>query len=132
VVPGFSFVVSEKTLASDPDMIARFLKATYRSMAAALEDPAAASAAYAQANPTLSKDVVAASWSSLASYFCSQSAVAAGSPLGFQAPADWTKGVATLKKSADLPSSVHAAALYTNRFFTADKVSTTKCKGSWG
>jgi NitT/TauT family transport system substrate-binding protein len=132
VLPGFSFVVSEKTLASDPDMIARFLKATYRSMTAALENPEEASAIYADANPTLQKDVVAASWGSLASYFCSKTAVDSGSMLGFQEPSDWTKGVATLEKSAGLPKSVDAGSLYTNQFFEKDKVSTTTCQQSWG
>jgi len=127
VVPGFSFVVSTKTLSAHRDVVARFLKATYKSEAAALADPQDASAAYAKANPTLPKDTVAASWKSVAPYVCSNSAVSANSPIGYQQADVWSKAVGILRRSAGLPKSVKASSLYTNEFFSRDHVSSAAC-----
>ncbi|MGH9101064.1 MAG: ABC transporter substrate-binding protein [Acidimicrobiales bacterium] len=126
-LPGFSFVVSKAELSANADLLARFLTATYKSIAAAADDPGAAVDAYAESQPTLSKALIGSEWTVLIPYLCSGAAVSAKAPLGYQEASDWSAGVSILQQAAGLPKSVTPDSVYTNELFTKDHVSSTAC-----
>ncbi|TAM92561.1 MAG: hypothetical protein EPN43_02265 [Jatrophihabitans sp.] len=131
-MPGFSIVVSTSTLSSEPDVVARFLKAMYRSLVAALDDPTAAAAAYAKSQPTLEQGLVEPEWKLLIPYFCSDAQVAAKVPIGYQEASDWSAGISILQQTGGVPQSVTADSVYTNSLFDQNHVSTQACSSKWG
>lgn len=131
-MPGFSFVVSNSTLSSNADVVARFLKATYKSLAAALKDPTAAAAAYAKSQPTLAQDLVEPEWKLLIPYFCSDAQISAKVPLGYQEASDWSAGIKILQQTGGIPASVQPDSVYTNDLFDTNHVSTQTCSTQWG
>lgn len=131
-LPGFSFVVSKAELSAHADLIARFLTATYKSMVAALENPTAGVDAYANSQPTLSKALIGPEWTSLTPFFCSDAAISASAPLGYQEASDWSAGISILQQAAGLPTSVTPDSVYTNELFTNDHVSQQACTSKWG
>lgn len=132
-MPGFSFVVSKSELAAHPDVVARFLKATYRSIVASLKDPDAAARAYGKSQPTLSMALITPEWKLLKHYFCSEGQIDGHVKLGEQVQADWDAGLAILEKTKVLPKAIGAGDVYSNEMFGADhNVSAETCVAEWG
>jgi NitT/TauT family transport system substrate-binding protein len=131
-IPGFSFVVKKTTLSEKPQVVANFLKATYKSMDAALKNPDAAIGAYAKSQPTLPKGKIGPEWTSLTPFFCSDAAISAKKPLGFQMNSDWKNGISILEQAAGLKKSVTPDAVYTNELFKKYHVSHQTCTSKWG
>src|SRR3546814_1858373 len=71
VLPDYSFLVHRSTLESDPDMVAGFLRATYRGIAGASKNVDEAIAIYIQERPLLNADLAKKQWLSYIDYFCS-------------------------------------------------------------
>lgn len=131
VLPDYSFLVQRSTLQSDPEMIAGFLRATYRGMAEATANVDEAVANYVKQRPLLKPDVTKQQWLNFITFFCSDAM--AGKPLGEHSPEDWSTGLKTLQEYAGLKGPLDADRFYTNRFFTGGQpVSKTVCgKGSY-
>ena len=129
--PGFSFAVTDNTLKTKPGLIARFLTATYRSVAASLQHPTAATSAYERENSTLSITLIKKEWTLTKPYFCTPTMVKHNNKLGYQTPGQWSKALTLLKKYSTMPASVMAKEVYTNQLFTKNKVSSSTCKKAW-
>ena len=131
VLPDYSFLVQRSTLKAHPDMIAAFLRATYRGLAEATAHPDEAVADVVKARPLVKPDVAKQQWQEYVTYFCSEGM--AGKPLGEHSPGDWSRGLKTLQEYAGLKGPLDPGRFYTNQFFTgANAVSKTTCgKGSY-
>lgn len=131
-VPGFSFFVTPSYLSAHKDVVASFLRATYKSISAAIKNPDAAVTAFQQANPTVDADLSKAQFKASQVVFCTTAAAKAGSALGAMTGEEWSSLVGLLQKDAGLSSSVKASQLYTNQFFTgSDAVSSTVCSAEF-
>ena len=131
VLPDYSFLVQRSTLQTHPDMIAAFLRATYRGLAEATAHPDEAVADVVKARPLVKPSVAKDQWREYITYFCSDGM--AGKPLGEHSPEDWSRGLKTLQEYAGLKGPLDAGRFYTNAFFTgANPVSKTTCgKGAY-
>lgn len=131
VLPDYSFLVKKSTLAAKPDIVAAFLRASYRGLAEAAAHPDEAIAAIAKERPLLNAGVAKQQWVEFVTYFCSDNMK--GKPLGEHSPEDWSRGLKTLQEYAGLKGSLDADRFYTNAFFTSNNpVSKTVCgKGSY-
>jgi len=131
VLPDYSFLAQRSTLEAHPDMIAAFLRATYRGLAEATAHPEDAVASVVKARPLVKPEVAKEQWREYITYFCSDSM--AGKPLGEHAADDWSRGLKTLQEYAGLKGPLDPGRFYTNQFFTGgNAVSKTACgKGSY-
>lgn len=119
VLPDYSFLVQRETLENQPEMVAAFLRASMRSLAAAMADPEAAVQALADARPDETQfDLELQSWNDFLDFICSDAQE--GELLGRHAESDWEQAVDVLKEYAELDAGVVAADLYTNEFFEGD------------
>ena len=111
---GFSLVANESTLASSPDLVKRFVKATRKSFDAALKDRDGAVAAAVKFKPELDAAVVRQQMDvSLAKL---ESANTVGKPLGIGAVADWDNTLNLLKTYQKIETSRTGADFFTNDY----------------
>lgn len=131
VLPDYSFLAQRSTLQAHPDMIAAFLRATYRGLAEATAHPDDAVAAVVKARPLVKTNVAKEQWREYITYFCSEGM--AGKPLGEHSSEDWSRGLKALQEYAGLKGPLDPGRFYTNAFFTGgNAVSKTTCgKGSY-
>ena len=131
VLPDYSFLVRRSTLQAQPEMIAAFLRATYRGMADGAANVDEAVGIMVKARPLLKPDVTKQQWLNFIKFFCSDAME--GKPLGWHSPDDWSRGLKVLQEYATLKGSIDADRFYTNAFFTGNRlVSKTTCgKGSY-
>lgn len=131
VLPDYSFLVKRSTLQAQPQMIAAFLRATYRGMNDATANVDEAVGIIVKARPLLKPDVTKQQWLNFIKFFCSDSMD--GKPLGWHSPDDWKRGLSVLQEYAQLKGSTDPDRFYTNTFFTGDRlVSKTACgKGTY-
>jgi NitT/TauT family transport system substrate-binding protein len=131
VLPDYSFLVKRSTLQAQPEMIAAFLRATYRGMADGAANVDEAVAIMVKARPLLKPDVTKQQWLNFITHFCSDGMQ--GKALGWHSPEDWSRGLKVLQEYAALKGSIDADRFYTNAFFTSDRlVSKTTCgKGTY-
>ena len=131
VLPDYSFLVQRSTLQQRPEMIAAFLRATYRGMADATANVDEAVGIMVKARPLLKPDVTKQQWLNFIKFFCSEGMD--GKALGWHSPDDWSRGLKVLQEYAALKGSIDADRFYTNTFFTGDRlVSKTACgKGTY-
>lgn len=124
---GYNFFVTKSYLAAHPKLVEGFLKATYQSIQASLNNSANAVASFTAANPQARADLTKAQWAAVRPEFCTKQMAAQNVKLGYQLPSSWADVVSNLQKYATLPSSVKASSLYTNQFFDQAQVSSTNC-----
>ena len=131
VLPDYSFLVKRSTLQAQPQMIAAFLRASYRGMNDATANVDEAVGIIVKARPLLKPDVTKQQWLNFIKFFCSDSMD--GKPLGWHSPDDWSRGLKVLQEYAALKGPTDADRFYTNTFFTGDRlVSKTACgKGTY-
>jgi NitT/TauT family transport system substrate-binding protein len=131
VLPDYSFLVKRSTLQAQPQMIAAFLRASYRGMNDATANVDEAVGIIVKARPLLKPDVTKQQWLNFIKFFCSDSMD--GKPLGWHSPDDWSRGLKVLQEYAALKGPIDADRFYTNTFFTGDRlVSKTACgKGTY-
>jgi len=131
VLPDYSFLVRRSTLQAQPEMIAAFLRATYRGMADATANVDEAVGIMVKARPLLKPDVTKQQWLNFIKFFCSDAME--GKPLGWHSPEDWSRGLKVLQEYAALKGSIEADRFYTNAFFADNRVvSKTACgKGTY-
>ena len=111
---GLTVIAHEDTIASSPDMIRRFIRATQKSYAAAAKDPDAAVAAARkfkpEINPAVARQQLEISLAHL------ESANTKGKPMGWGSPDDWTKMLALLKEYQNLQTDRSGDSFFTNNF----------------
>jgi len=109
---GMTLHAHTDTLASNPDLVRRFVKASIRSWEAARQDPAAAAQAAVKVKPDLNasstEDQLRTNLTQL------HSKNSQGKSIGFSAPQDWEHTMTLLKKYRDLQTDKPATFFYTN------------------
>jgi NitT/TauT family transport system substrate-binding protein len=128
-VPGFSFFVTPSYLSAHRNVIAGFLRATYKSIAASLKNPPAAVTAFLKANPTVEPGLAKAQFKASQVVYCTTAEAKAGSDIGAMNAKEWSSLVSVLQQYAGLSSSVTPSTLYTDQFFKlSTSVSSTACQ----
>lgn len=132
---GSYLVAYNPFLKSHPEVVADFLKALYRSMAAAEADPAAAVAASAanSAFAGMGKSTILSQWKAVIPAICTPGNIAHHDPVGFPRPDEASASLVQLKKYLGVSASVTAAKMQTTKFFQAPyNVSSVKCSAGGG
>ncbi len=111
---GLSLIAHRDTVAENPDLVRRFVKAMRRSYEAAIADPDAAVAAALAAKADLDAGVVKDQL--LVDLDLLISPNAKGKGIGYCAPEDWEHTVALLKEYRGLKTDKDASHFYTNAF----------------
>jgi putative hydroxymethylpyrimidine transport system substrate-binding protein len=101
-------VASEETVASDPDLVTRFLRAAARGYAVAAEEPETALDALATASPDLDRDVESAGIELVIPTWTEGDV-----PFGTQDPERWTGYAAWMAEQDLIPADLDAAAAFT-------------------
>ena len=120
-VPGFSFFVTPSYLSAHKDVVAGFLRATYKSIADAVHNPDGAVAAFQRANPMVDPNLAKEQFTASQVVYCTTAAVKSGSALGAMTAQEWSSLVSLLQKDAGLSSSVKPTQLFTDQFFQGPK-----------
>lgn len=111
---GFTLIANDSTLADNPDLVKRFVKATRKSFDAALKDREGAVAAAVKFKPELDAVVVRQQMDvSLAKL---ESANTVGKPLGIGAVADWDNTLNLLKTYQNIETPKTGADFFTNDY----------------
>ena len=110
-VPGFAFMSTNSYLQANPTILEGFLRATYRSIAESLDDPAAAVSAFTDANPEANPELSEAQFSASKTVFCTTEMAEQNVKIGFQLPEMWATIVDQMREYSDLPDTVDAASL---------------------
>lgn len=126
--PEFHVVTSTSVLEERPEMVERFLRATYEAMEQAYERPEAAIDALQAARPAV--DDPGPPLESLKDHYdfvCTEAME--GQPVGYHAESDWTTGLEVLQEFGDLSGDIEDhSRYYTNQFFEGDDpVSSLAC-----
>jgi NitT/TauT family transport system substrate-binding protein len=114
-------VVHDDTIASKPDLVKRFIRASNKGLVDII-DPAKADAAtdaamQISAAPSIRRESVKLQW--LATLPRLQTAANKGKPLGWTSDADWQNCVDLLVKTEQMEKPVSPSTLYTNAFIPA-------------
>lgn len=111
---GLTVVAHDDTIAGNPDMIRRFIRATRKAYEAAAKDPDAAIAAARKVkpeiNPAVAKQQLAISLAHL------ETANTKGKPMGWGSTDDWNKTVELLKTYQNLVTDKAGDSFFTNAF----------------
>ena len=100
------------TIASEPDLVRRFLKATLRGYEEATRDPGAAVDAFMKANPTAERPLLEKQLA--ASLAMMHSPASQGRPVGWTAESDWTATLNRLEQDLGMTGRKPTAAYFTN------------------
>jgi NitT/TauT family transport system substrate-binding protein len=111
---GITVHTNEDTLAENPDLVKRFVKASVRSWQAALDDPEAAVDAALKVKPDLNREsTLKQLQADLGLLF---SANTEGKGIGYGAPEDWLHTEELLAEYRDLDTDRPTSSFYTNEF----------------
>jgi NitT/TauT family transport system substrate-binding protein len=111
---GITVHTNEDTLAENPDLVKRFVKASVRSWQAALDDPEAAVDAALKVKPDLNREsTLKQLQADLGLLF---SANTEGKGIGYGAPEDWQHTEELLAEYRDLDTDRPTSSFYTNEF----------------
>lgn len=111
---GLTILVSKSTLASNPELVARFVRATRKAIELTRKDPGASVEAALAEKPQGDKVLLRAQL--LASLDLLESPASKGKPLGYMAPTDWADTLDIMKKFQDVTTDMQAPDFYTNQF----------------
>lgn len=119
-MPDYCIMASRDKLEKDPQLIARFLRATYAASAEAARKPQEAADAAVELNPLLNRNTTLKQWQLMADTFYSEETK--GCPHGWHSPKDWTKALEVLQKYGGLEGPItDQSRFYTNQFFQCSK-----------
>ncbi len=119
-MPDYCIMVSREKLEKDPQLISRFLRATYAGSAEAAKRPQEAADAALALNPLLKKTTTQRQWQLMAEMFYSDETK--DCPHGWHSPKDWAKALETLQKYGGLEGAISdQSRFYTNQFFQCAK-----------
>jgi NitT/TauT family transport system substrate-binding protein len=114
-------VVHDDTIASKPDLVKRFVRASNKGLVDILDpskaDAATDAAMQISAAPSIRRESVKLQW--LATLPRLQTAANKSKPLGWTSDADWQNCVDLLVKTEQLDKPVAPSTLYTNGFVPA-------------
>ncbi len=111
---GLTILVSKATLDGKPDLVARFVRATRKSIELSRANPDKAVAATMAEKPQADADLLKAQL--LASLALLESPDSKGHTLGYMAPSDWARTLDLMKKYQDVSTDMQTTAFYTNVF----------------
>lgn len=111
---GLAVIAHEDTIAENPDLVARFVKAMRRSYEAGIEDPDAAVAAAVKAKPDLSPKALMGQLMVDLPLLHTPASKAGG--IGYAAPEDWQRTLDLMKEYRGLETDRTADSFYTNDF----------------
>lgn len=111
---GITVHTNGDTIEENPDLVARFVRASQKAWDAAVEDPEAAVAAAMKVKPDLNADSLLKQLK--VDLDLLQSANTQGKPIGYAAEADWALTKELLTKYRDLDTDRPADSFYTNEF----------------
>lgn len=111
---GLSIISHTDTVAENPNLVRRFVKAMRRSFEAAIADPDAAIAAAVASKPDVKADVLKGQL--LVDLELLESPASKGKGIGFGAPEGWERTVSLLKEYRGLKTDKEASHFYTNEF----------------
>ena len=114
--PGYSIVASKEMVADNPDLVARFVRATLKATQAAKDDPDAAIAALINWSGSVEdqKDQARRVLDVTLSVLSSPNGK--GQPLGAHIEQDWQSALELLKQYKELETDMAASDFYTNQF----------------
>ncbi|HEV7367773.1 ABC transporter substrate-binding protein [Arenibaculum sp.] len=111
---GSGIVTSDALIEKDPDLVKRFVAATYRGYDFVIEDPETATDILLKQYPVLDRDITAQQVREIAELI--QDPAAAGEPLGRFGPERMRSTAAFIDKAFDLGGKVGADDIFTDRF----------------
>lgn len=126
--PEFHVVTSTVVLEERPEMIERFLRATYQAMEEAYERPGDVIEALQAARPAVEDPgPPLVSLKDHYEFVCTEAME--GHPVGYHSEPDWTTGLQVLKEFGDISGDIQDhSRYYTNQFFEGDDpISTMVC-----
>lgn len=117
--PGYAIVAHRDTVATNPDLVRRFVRATLRSVAAAEADPDSAIRALINWQASVEDQKAQAREVLDVTLSILRSKNAKDDRLGVNVPEDWAAALETLKTYKELKTDKPASAFYTNEFVPA-------------
>lgn len=111
---GMTVTVNEDTIAENPDLVARFVRATQRAWQAAVDDPQAAVDAALKVKPDANAGALLEQLKADIALLTSPNTK--GKPIGYGAPEDWETTKDLLTRYRDLKTDRPADSFYTNEF----------------
>jgi len=111
---GTSFFVTQKTMAAKPDILRKFILATRQGAADVAKDPKAAVDAILRARPEGDRTVLASEIAGVPAYLRTKNS--AEKPFGWLAKEDVDGMLSVMRDYYELPASVTADRIYTNKF----------------
>lgn len=109
---GLAIHATRETIARNPDLVRRFIRATQRAFEAGERDPEAAIAAGLRVKPDMDRALSLAQLR--AGLTLVRSARGPDRPIGWMAPEDWAETLALMKEFQDLRTELPAEAFFTN------------------
>lgn len=117
--PGYAIVAHRDTVANNPDLVRRFVRATLRSVAAAKADPDSAIRALINWQASVEDQKAQAREVLDVTLSILRSKNAKDDRLGVNVPEDWAAALEILKTYKELKTDKPASAFYTNEFVPA-------------
>lgn len=111
---GLAIHTARETLARNPDMVRRFIRATQRSFEAAEREPEAAIAAGIRVKADMDRELSLAQLR--AGLPLVRSARGQGRPIGWMAPEDWAETLTLMREFQELRTELPVDAFFTNGF----------------
>jgi NitT/TauT family transport system substrate-binding protein len=124
-LPGYSIFTTKTEEASHPDLVAKFLRATYRGVIDAMKNSKEAVDLFATANPTLQRTEISQQWFQWTQFFCSKVMITNADVVGYNDSTDWQGGLDLLKQYQGLTGSTSPADYTTNDMFKAPNTAST-------
>jgi len=120
VLPDYCLAVTRQQLAKEPQLVEKFLRASYASAKDAATNPSDAVAATIKLEPLLDRSITEKQWRLMTELFYSDDSKSC--PHGWHSPSDWSKALETLKKYGGLEGSItDHGKFYTNQFFNCKR-----------
>ncbi|QFG21342.1 ABC transporter substrate-binding protein [Actinomadura sp. WMMB 499] len=117
--PDYVLVAKPDTLASRPEMVRGFVRATLRGFQEAKKDPEAALDALLAEHPTLHRERALATLRSTLDFMCAPSQN--GEPYGANVTGDWTATAEALRRFAGLEGATEGTRFFDNRLFDSSE-----------
>ncbi|MBA3325266.1 MAG: ABC transporter substrate-binding protein [Rhodobacteraceae bacterium] len=111
---GFAVIANDDTIAENPDLVRRFVKATSRAWEAARANPESVMSALHTVNPDFNLERGLKQLNVMLALMDTPNT--AGNPAGFHSEKDWSDLIALLKEYRELETDLPTTAFFTNDF----------------
>jgi len=111
---GLAIHATRDTIARNPDLVRRFIRATQRSFEVAEREPDEAISAGIRVKPDMNRELSLAQLR--AGLPLVRSTRGEGRPIGYMAPEDWAETLSLMKEYQELRTELNADAFFTNAF----------------